>query len=163
MTRSAPCTVPARSGRVGAPVRPRVRPLAEVLGEIGPTPPPIPPVTTPPDRDQARLDHLAHAVRPVVARLLTAVLEVLDARRPVAHLAALADPAVLAALAAERARPRRGEGRLRGLRICPVSPDALEVAAVVARGERAQAVAGRLEHAAGAPEGAWRIAALVLL
>jgi hypothetical protein len=150
---------------VGAVARPRVRPLVEVLSEVAPAPAPPPPDVAEPDPDQQRLDldHLARAVRPVAARLLTAVVEVLDARRPVAHLAARADATVLAALATARARPRRPEGRLHGLRVSPVTPRAVEVAAVVVRDKRAQAVAARLEHAIDAPEGTWRITVLVLV
>jgi hypothetical protein len=140
-----------------------VRPLAEVLGEVAPAPAPPPADATVHDRDHQRLDHLARAVRPIAARLLTAVVEVLDDRRPVAHLAARADATVLAALSTARARPRRPEGRLHGLRVCPVTPHAVEVAAVVVRGERSQAVAARLEHGVDAPEGTWRITVLVLV
>lgn len=168
---AGPCrerTSPARAARVGSPPRPRVRPLGEVLAELVRTPPERAPalapatalaapvtatVTTPGSDDPA--------TRAVTLRLLQAVVEVLDGVRPAAHLrrhcteelgdatAALAPPPSVA----------RGRSRLRGVRLCPVGPHAIEAAGVVHRPGRSRALAARLERDAGS----WRFTALDVL
>ncbi|MDD7935531.1 Rv3235 family protein [Actinomycetospora straminea] len=182
------CTAPRRARRVGEVPTPQVRPLAEVLAGA----PPAPRVAPDPDartrRAQDELDRLAAALRPVAARLLTAVGDVLAGRRPATHLEALLAPEALAALAraapgaggpgvggpgargpAGTAAPRGTTGArggigptLRGLRVCAVGPRAVEVAAVVPGPDRVRAVAARLERTddGAAHPGRWRVVAL---
>lgn len=163
--------VPARARRVGALPAPRVRPLDEVLAAPSPAAP-VPRAA--PDGDARRaqhdLDRLAAALRPLAARMLTAVGDVLAGRRPPRHLDALLTPDALATLA--RAAPGPGSaavrgagpagGALRGLRVCAVGPRAAEVAAVIPGQERVRAVAARLERADDGPAdpGRWRVVAL---
>jgi len=172
----APSLAPARVRRVGEVPVPRVRPLADVL-------PRHPRPATPPDPDartrhaQDELDRVAAALRPVAARLLTAVADVLAGRRPPAHLDGLLAPAARATLV--RAAPRPGTRRpavsaprsgtpgapgagLRGLRVCAVDRRAVEVAAVVHGRDRVRALAARLERDDDGPAdpGRWRLVAL---
>jgi hypothetical protein len=162
---------------VGEAPAPRVRPLAEVLPEQGPAPDPPPAPDTETRRAQDDLDRLATTLRPVAARLLGAVADVLTGRRPPGHLDGLLTPPALAALA--RAAPAAGSrtGRpagpaprsgpwsrpgVRGLRMCAVGPRAVEVAAVAHGHDRVRALAARLERADdGASEpGRWHVVAL---
>ncbi len=171
----APSLAPARVRRVGEVPVPRVRPLADVLAHH---PRPAPPPGADPGartrRAQDELDRVAAALRPVAARLLTAVADVLAGRRPPAHLDGLLAPAALATLV--RAAPRPGARRpdvppprtgapgagLRGLRVCAVDRRAVEVAAVVHGRDRVRALAARLERDDDGPAdpGRWRLVAL---
>ncbi|MFC5140139.1 Rv3235 family protein [Actinomycetospora rhizophila] len=150
---------------------PRVRPLDEVLAAPGERPDPVP--VPDPGRAQQELDRLAAALRPMAARLLTAVGDVLAGRRPARHLDALLTPDALAVLARAApppgtpARTRAAGGApggavLRGLRVCAVGPRAAEVAAVVPGQDRVRAVAARLERTDDGPAdpGRWRLVAL---
>ncbi|WP_433786634.1 Rv3235 family protein [Actinomycetospora sp. CA-101289] len=169
----APSLAPARVRRVGDVPVPRVRPLADVLPRHPrPTPPPSADARTRQAQDE--LDRVAAALRPVAARLLTAVADVLAGRRPPAHLDGLLAPAALATLV--RAAPRPGARRpdaasargaapgagLRGLRVCAVDRRAVEVAAVVHGRDRVRALAARLERDGDGPAdpGRWRLVAL---
>ncbi|MDD7940036.1 Rv3235 family protein [Actinomycetospora lutea] len=171
---TVPVTTPARARRVGAVPAPRVRPLDEVLAE--PSPPTRPAPVLDPWRAQHELDRLAASLRPLAARLLTAVGDVLAGRRPARHLDTLLTPDALATLARAapspgtpgasgspgRTRPGPAGAALRGLRVCAVGPRAAEVAAVVPGHERVRAVAARLERADDGPAdpGRWRLVAL---
>ncbi|PVZ14886.1 Rv3235 family protein [Actinomycetospora cinnamomea] len=168
-----PSLAPARVRRVGEVPAPRVRPLADVL------PAPAPRAVDPGPAARTRhaqdeLDRLAAALRPVAARLLSAVADVLAGRRPPGHLDALLTPDALATLvrAAPPPGPRRPDrvspgtvtpaAGLRGLRVCAVGRDTAEVTAVVHGRDRVRALAGRLERAGAgyAAPGRWRLVAL---
>lgn len=168
---AGPCRArprPARAVRIGSALRPRVRPLADVLAELvrsPATPPaapsgpatPVPPVEPAPPAPAAD-----PRLREVVVRLLQAVVEVLDGARPPGHLRRVGDEGVLdgiVALVPPPGRPRRPRSRLRGVRVCPVAPAAVEVAGVVHGERRARALAGRLEHDGQG----WRFTALDVL
>jgi hypothetical protein len=169
----APSPAPARVRRVGEVPVPRVRPLADVLPHH---PRPAPPPGADPGartrQAQDELDRVAAALRPVAARLLTAVADVLAGRRPPAHLDGLLAPAALAALVRATSRPGVAPTRpprgnapgpgLRGLRVCAVDRRAAEVAAVVHGRDRVRALAARLERDDGGPAdpGRWRLVAL---
>jgi hypothetical protein len=158
---------------VGAVPAPRVRPLAEVLPgrrDVDAAPPGVDARTW---RAQDELDRLAAALRPVAARMLTALADVLAGRRPPAHLDALLTPDALEALV--RAAPAPGAraagaragapgagAALRGLRVCAIGPRAAEVAAVVHGRDRVRALAARLERTdEGSDEpGRWRVVTL---
>lgn len=171
----APSLAPARVRRVGEVPVPRVRPLADVLPRHPrPTPRPGADPGARTRQAQDELDRVAAALRPVAARLLTAVADVLAGRRPPAHLDGLLAPAALATLV--RAAPRPGTRRpdvpaprgsapgagLRGLRVCAVDRRAVEVAAVVHGRDRVRALAARLERDDDGPAdpGRWRLVAL---
>ncbi|MEJ2885395.1 Rv3235 family protein [Actinomycetospora aeridis] len=173
-----PTATPARARRVGAAPVPRVRPLDEVLA-AGPAHDdgPADDGSVPVRRVQDELDRLAAALRPVAARLLTAVGDVLAGRRPARHLGTLLAPDALAALvraapgpAAVRAGTSRAPsaggagGAVRGLRVCAVGLRAVEVAAVVPGHDRVRAVAARLERADDGPAdpGRWHLVVLRL-
>jgi len=173
----APCTVPARARRIGGMPTPRIRPLAEVLSAQ-----PRPRSTADPDdgarirRAQDELDRVAAALRPLAARLLTAVADVLAGRRPAADLGPLLAPDALATLVRATQQPQQHDAQrscgaggrtqpgpprsrpapapgtrtpragLRGLRVCAVAPRAAEVVAVVHGHDRVRALAARLER-----------------
>jgi hypothetical protein len=143
--------------------RPRLRPLAEVLRGIGepaeaddPGPVSVPVGVGGPAWDAA-LATAAAQVGPLAVGLLTAVAEVLDGRRPLAHLARLCPSELLDRVRAtlERAAPGFPRGaRVRGLRVCPVvgvpgpdgvAPLAAEVAAALCGPHRTRAAAARFE------------------
>lgn len=186
---AVPAVAPARARRVGEVPVPRVRPLAEVLPgpRVAPVSAPDAEVRT--RRAQDELDRLAAALRPVAARLLGAVADVLAGRRPVGHLSTLLTPAALNTLSRSAptpgtgpvgarttlpgpgtgsgpgsgSRPRPGSGTaVRGLRVCAVGPRAAEVAAVVHGRDRVRAVAARLERTDDGPAdlGRWHVVAL---
>ncbi|WP_133824437.1 Rv3235 family protein [Actinomycetospora succinea] len=170
MSSAVPATAPARARRVGAVPAPRVRPLDEVLA--GPAAPagPAPPPTRDARHAQHDLDRLAAALRPLAARLLTAVGDVLAGRRPPRHLDALLTPDALATLvraapsprSAARTRPGPPGAALRGLRVCAVGLRAAEVAAVLPGQDRARALAARLERVDDGPAdpGRWHLVTL---
>lgn len=89
----------------------------------------------------------------LIARL---VLEVLAGARPYHHLAGHTTPQVFELLGSLAAKlPGRSMPRLRTVRVCRISPDVAEVAAVAAVGPRVQALALRLERGRR-----WRCAAI---
>jgi hypothetical protein len=168
-----PSLAPSRVRRVGEVPVPRVRPLADVLP--APTPRPVDPGPAARTRHaQDELDQLAAALRPIAARLLTAVADVLAGRRPPGHLDALLAPDALATLVrvspppggrrpgrASAGPPAPGAG-LRGLRVCAIDRRAAEVTAVVHGRDRVRALAARLERDDEGPAdpGRWRLVAL---
>ncbi|MCF7550543.1 Rv3235 family protein [Pseudonocardia sp. WMMC193] len=89
-------------------------------------------------------------------------LEVFDGHRPLAHLVPYASPEVLRYVAA--GVPRRGHGPphgvLRSLHCRPVERTGAEVTAVCRFGDRARALAARLDLT---PTGDWRCTALRVL
>ncbi|WP_131745695.1 Rv3235 family protein [Frankia sp. Cppng1_Ct_nod] len=96
----------------------------------------------------------ARAVATVVVR---AMVEAMTGIRPAAHLAAWTTPHVqadLERLAADNVRQRRYT--LRCVRVCEPRDGIAEVAAVIACGERACALALRMETS----DGRWRVTAL---
>ncbi len=156
-------TAPSRARRMDRRPRPRLRPLAEVLAELGEPPPPI--GGSSPARSEgvggpawdAALATAAAQVGPLAVGLLTAAAEVLDGRRPLGHLARLCPPSLQDHVRATvvRAAPGFPRGaRVRGLRVCPVvgraGPDrtgtlAVEVAAALRGAQRTRAAAARFE------------------
>jgi hypothetical protein len=141
-----------------------MRPLAEVLDEIGAAAAPVedPPVGRE-DADatggagaaaaggaawDAALEAAVAQVGPLAVGLLTAVAEVLDGRRPFSHLARLCPPPLVERVQAALVRVSSGfprGARVRGLRLCPVvgtpGPDgwpglAVEVAAALCGHQR---------------------------
>jgi hypothetical protein len=152
----ATSVVPARARRMDRRPLPRLRPLAEVLDGAGVAPAAVedPPVA----RDgagaargpawDAALEAAAAQVGPLAVGLLTAVAEVLDGRRPFAHLAGQCPPPLVERVRAGLARVGPGfprGARVRGLRLCPVvgtpGPDgapglAVEVAAALCGQDR---------------------------
>ncbi|WP_390888055.1 Rv3235 family protein [Candidatus Mycobacterium wuenschmannii] len=89
---------------------------------------------------------------------LRRVLEVIDRRRPIAHLTGLlARELVDSVLAANRMDgARHGVAVLRRVRLQPVGPAAAEVFGSYRRGERSHAIACRIEQRAGR----WQVVAL---
>ncbi|MEJ2868846.1 Rv3235 family protein [Actinomycetospora sp. OC33-EN08] len=187
------CTAPRLARRMDRRPRPRLRPLHAVLADLAPTPPPEPPPavgsTPAPDTRawEAALEGARAQAGPLALRVLAAVAEVLDGRRPVEHLAGVCPAEVLDRVAAVvRAAVRRGGPgtRVRGLRLCPVVVPgprpvlAVEVAAALcpvgpagparpaptrgrstaARPPRTRAVAARFELA----DTGWRLTELVV-
>ncbi|WP_219419956.1 Rv3235 family protein [Pseudonocardia nigra] len=102
----------------------------------------------------------AAAVRVPVARVLRLILEVIDARRPVAQLDEVVAPSVLRYARAARlaGRPAR-VSRLLSLRVFRPTEHAAEAAAVVAVEQRRRAVAARFEQ----QQTVWRCVALRIL
>ncbi|WP_219420344.1 Rv3235 family protein [Pseudonocardia nigra] len=95
-----------------------------------------------------------------VARVLRLILEVIDARRPVAQLAAVAAPSVLRYARAARLAGRSARvSRLLSLRVCRPTEHAVEAVAVVAVDQRHRAVAARFEQ----QQTGWRCVALRIL
>jgi hypothetical protein len=94
-----------------------------------------------------------HADARLIARL---VFEVLAGIRPYHHLAGRTTPKVFELLDSLAARmPGRSVPRLGTVRVCEVTPDVAEVAALAAFGPRVHALALRLEH-----DRRWRCAAI---
>jgi hypothetical protein len=107
-------------------------------------------------RETADLRRRAHLV-------LSLVLEVLDGRRPVAHLAAHLEPPALRYVRAAVGRPAaRRPSRLTSLHVSRPCTGAVEVAAVHSAAGRARALAARFE---GRPEepSRWRCVTVRLL
>jgi hypothetical protein len=173
------CSAPARARRMDRRPLPRLRRLAEVLAEqrgpssVEETSPVRPEAAEPCPAGgpawEAALETACSQVGPLAVGLLTAVAEVLDGRRPPAHLARLCPPGLV-----ERVRARVPRGfprgaRVRGLRLCPVvgargadgAPGlAVEVAAALCGEGRARAAAARFELD---DSRAWRVTELVVL
>ena len=100
--------------------------------------PPVRPPATP-----AEVADASHRIAPV----LRLALEVLDGRRPPAHLGGHATPPVLRYWRAACGQRRvRSPARLRGMRVCLLSPSVAEVAAVCAIDGRVRALAARFER-----------------
>jgi hypothetical protein len=96
-----------------------------------------------------------------IARLLLAVLEVIDRRRPLSQLRHLLGPDALAAVGAAANDPAGHRGyRLARLRLARPSEHAVEIFGTITRGVRVRALAGRMdvEQAAG-----WRCGCLRVL
>ena len=97
-------------------------------------------------------------------QVLRLTLEVVDGRRPLAHVAPHLEPRALryvraACAVSPTARPPR---RLTSLHVSRPSPGAVEVAAVHSAGERSRVVAARLEGHPDDPA-RWRCSTLRLL
>jgi hypothetical protein len=165
---AAPCRAPSRARRMDHRPLPRLRALAAVLAEqrgpaedraaVGAT-------TTAGAASEAAggpawdaaLDAACAQVGPIAVGLLTAVAEVLDGRRPPAHLARLCPSPLVERVRAGLARSAAGfprGARVRGLRLCPVvgapgvdgAPElAVEVAAALCGQGRARAAVARFE------------------
>jgi hypothetical protein len=148
---------------VGRPVAaPRLRLLRHEPDpeerEAAPLPAGRPAAPVPDDlRGTADLRRRAHQV-------LGLLVEVLDGRRPVAHLSAHVEPRPLRYVRAALPRPgaTRSTSRLTSLHVSRPRVDAIEVAAVRRVGGRARALAARFE---GRPEepARWRCVTLRLL
>jgi hypothetical protein len=92
---------------------------------------------------------------------LRRVLEVVDRRRPLAHLKPVLTPALLDSVGALcRARPGAHHGaaaKLSRIRLHQPQPGAAEVSATYVRGERVRAIAARVELTGA---GRWQVVAL---
>ncbi|NMO90761.1 Rv3235 family protein [Actinomycetospora sp. TBRC 11914] len=175
---ASPGAAPTRARRMDIRPLPRLRPLAEVLAELGTIPDEVPPERADPDPAaggpawDAALEAACGQVGPLAVALLTAVAEVVDGRRPLGHLARLCPPALVERVRAGLGRVRPGfprGARVRGLRLCPVvgspGPDgvpglAVEVAAALAGEGRARAAVARFELDASRT---WRATELAVL
>lgn len=175
---AAASAAPTLARRMDRRPLPRLRPLADVLAEWRGSAEVSAEPAVEPDPEaggpawDAALEAATSQVGPLAVALLTAVAEVLDGRRPVAHLARLCPPALVARLQAGLGRARSGfprGARVRGLRLCPVvgSPGsggvpglAVEVAAALAGEGRARAAVARFELDATRT---WRVTELAVL
>lgn len=157
----------------GAPAPQRVQPRLRALRyepepDTGPaqlalptgTPGPPPPPGRPPAAQRTLEDGTVRRRAQGTVRL---ILEVLDGRRPVAHLNRHLEPGPLryvAAAAGTRGGARRdGSARMRSLRLDQPRLGAAEVAAVCLLGGRIRALAARFELFDDAV-GGWRCTAL---
>lgn len=177
----SPCSAPTRARRMDRRPLPRLRALAEVLAEQRGSlrDEPVPPVGDGAERDSAggpawdaALETACGQVGPLAVGLLTAVAEVLDGRRPPAHLARLCPSGLAERVQAALARTAPGfprGARVRGMRLCPVvvAPGAggapglaVEVAAALCGQGRARAAAARFELDATRT---WRVTELAVL
>ncbi len=96
-------------------------------------------------------------------RVLSLVLETIDGRRPIGHVAPHLHPGALRYVRAALARPQvRPTGRLSSLHVSRPRADALEVTAVRRVGPRARAVAARFEGSPDEPD-RWRCVTLRLM
>ena len=97
---------------------------------------------------------------PRAAMLTRALLEAINGTRPARQLARWVSPDVLTILqsmiASRAARPAAGPSALRRVLVCEPAPGVAEVTAIVQRGERAEALAVRLEGL----DGRWVVTAL---
>ncbi|MGI8799742.1 MAG: Rv3235 family protein [Pseudonocardia sp.] len=163
-----PAVTPARSRGLVRPLpcyepdgpAPPAEPLELSLQPSrAPEPPPVPPMRT-------LCEAAAKAGAHVLLRLM---LEVLDGRRPVAHLAAGVTAPVLRYVVAAAGSLRRAgaaqrpvpAGRLRSLRVSQPCDEVAEVSAVCQLGGRIRAVAARFELDDASPLG-WRCTAVRL-
>jgi hypothetical protein len=168
----ATTVTPARARRMDRRPLPQLRPLTEVLAEAGVAPPVEDPPVARDDGDpdvaggpawEAALEAAAVQVGPLAVGLLTAVAEVLDGRRPFAHLARRCPAPLVERVQVGLARAAPGfpgGARVRGLRLCPVvgSPGAdgapglaVEVAAALCGQERGGPARGGSARGRGAP------------
>lgn len=94
--------------------------------------------------------------------VLRRVLEVIDRRRPPAQLRGLLAPGLAESLPAARVHGGSGAARLRRVRAFPVGRegDAAEVAASYTRGERAHAIACRVQKISTPAGPRWQLVAL---
>lgn len=106
-------------------------------------------------------DDAARAAATFADAALRRVLEVIDHRRPRAHLRGLLAPSLVDSMPAPR-RCESGAARLRRVRALPVDArgTAAEVAASYTRGERVHAIACRVEQRPGATGLKWQMVAL---
>jgi hypothetical protein len=96
-------------------------------------------------------------------RVLCLVLEAVDGRRPIGHVAPHLHPGALRYVRAAVTRPQvRPTGRLSSLHVSRPRPDAVEVTAVRRVGPRARAVAARFEGSPDEPD-RWRCVTLRLM
>lgn len=178
-------TRPALARLMDRRPHPRLRRLADVLAERAQQrrpvddEPPTAPADAPTPAWEAALAGARSQVGPVALRVLAAVAEVLDGRRPPEHLGRICPPAIVdrVRVAATGAGLPRG-ARVRGLRMCPVLAPvpggtpvlAVEVAAALcAPGPddrpgpppRARAVAARFEL--GTDRTTWRLTELLVV
>ena len=111
-------------------------------------------------QDGAQKD-AARAAATFADAALRRVLEVIDQRRPRAHLRGLLAPSLVDSMPAPR-RCASGAARLRRVRALPVDAagTAAEVAASYTRGERVHAIACRVERRPGAGGLTWQMVAL---
>jgi hypothetical protein len=121
----------------------------------------LPPPTTERPRDTA-------ALRRRVEHVLRSTLEVLDGRRPLAHLDPHLEASALRYVRTAQARRRtaRQSLRLTSVHVSRPCAQAAEVAAVYRSGGRAHALAARFEGPAGSVDGdprRWRCVTLRLL
>ncbi|MBV9845908.1 MAG: hypothetical protein JOZ47_12650 [Kutzneria sp.] len=93
-------------------------------------------------------DGVPPAARDRISRLLTAVVEALDGRRPVDQLRARLDPLGYAAIRTRASvRVTRSPSRIRSVRLCRPAARVVELGAVVDVDRRARALAARFEMA----------------
>ncbi len=96
-------------------------------------------------------------------QVLSLVLEAIDGRRPIGHVAPHLHPGALRYVRAALARPQvRPTGRLSSLHVSRPRADAVEVTAVRRVGPRARAVAARFEGSPDEPD-RWRCVTLRLM
>ncbi|WKG05224.1 Rv3235 family protein [Mycolicibacterium sp. HK-90] len=145
------CEPPALPLGHGEPARPPTCPAPSVRHRH--TPRRLRLVEEPPERQ-------LHAGAAQFADLaLRRVLEVVDRRRPPAHLKALMSPLLLDAIVAAAKSSHGPTASLRRVGLRPAaSPGAVEVFATYTRGARIRAVAGRIELRSGR----WQLTALQL-
>lgn len=135
-----PTTRPARSGTSVLPRAASPTASPSSVASPGPAladsviaPPPTRPAAWPPPG------------QPELRRLLVAVLEVLDGRRPIVQLEPLLSPSDHRDLLRQLRKPGQGPRRLCTLRVQQPDDDAIELCATVADGNRLRALVGRLE------------------
>jgi hypothetical protein len=153
-----PLTPPAT-----APPAPRLRRMRyepEPGGGGPPQPPPAPPARTPPA--VPAIDHADRdTVRTALAGTLQLAMEVLDGRRPPAHLSRQFDPAPLRYWrAAAQQRRVRSPARATRLVLCRPHADAAELAVVCHIDGKVRALAARFER--NDPTTGWRCTAIRL-
>ncbi|MCO1654701.1 Rv3235 family protein [Pseudonocardia humida] len=130
-------------------------------GEATASPPLPPPLPAVPTEDVITTAQASAAHRELVP-VLRIVIEVLDGRRPPAHLDAAADPSVLRYWRAAREVRRTGTPtRLGRMRVCLPAPGVAEVAAVCTVDGRVRALAARFERGGTGLRG-WRWTAVRL-
>jgi len=129
----------------GVPAVPGVPPALRIVGDAGPDPEALINLPDP---------------RRWVAQLARAVSEVSVGERPASQLTRWVSRDQLVRIAARadamrrhpsaRNQPGRPQARtVRAVRVCPVAPGIIEASAVLVGGERAQAIAIRIEATAG--------------
>ncbi|GAA4844554.1 hypothetical protein GCM10023201_39470 [Actinomycetospora corticicola] len=164
------CAAPRLARRMDRRPAPRLRSLQAVraVPVARAEPEPAPEVTS--TAWDAAMEAARSQVGPVALRVLSAVAEVLDGRRPVGHLEGVCPAGILPVVRAAARRPAVRGTRVRGLRMCPLVTTgaapalAVEVAGALCppagRGTagRTRAVAARFER----HDDAWRLTELVV-